>query len=75
VRQDEQNVNEIQHAPEIRINRARLHHVVVIVHSIDLQEPGEPQHRVAAEIKLQEIERQQRQQIENEGLGLEVVTG
>lgn len=73
--QDEQYVNEIQHAPEIRIDRARLHHVVVIIHSIDLQEPGEPQHRVAAEIHLQQIERDQRQQIEDKGLGLDIMTG
>jgi len=68
VRQYEQNVNEVQHAPEIRIDGARFHHIVVIVHPIDLEEPGEPQHRIAAEVHLEQIERQERQQVQNERL-------
>lgn len=68
-------MNEIQHAPQIWVDGARLHHVIIIVHAIDLEEPGETEHRVGAEMHLHQVQRQQRQQIEHEGLGLEVVAG
>ena len=73
--QYQQYMYKIQHTPQVRINRPRFDHVVVIVHAIDLEEPREPEHRIATEVHLKQIEWQQRQQVQHERLGLEIMTG
>lgn len=75
VRQYQQYVDEIEHSPEIGIDRSRFDHVVVIVDPVDLEEPWKPEHWITAQIDLQQIERQQSQHIEDERFRLEVMAG
>jgi len=43
-------MNKIQHTPEIWINRARFHHIIIIVHPVDFEES---QHWIAAKDYLE----------------------
>jgi hypothetical protein len=36
-------VDQVHDSPDVRVHRPRLNHVVVAVHSVRLQEPGDPE--------------------------------
>ena len=73
VRQHEQDVDEVDDAPQVGVDGAGLHHVVVVVHAVGLEEAGEAQDGVDAHVELQQVQRQQRAQVEQKGAGLHVV--
>lgn len=52
----QQYVNKVEHSPKVRVNCPRLDDVVELYHPIDLEEPGKPEHRIATEVQLEQVQ-------------------
>lgn len=73
--QEKKNVKEIEHTIGVRIDCSRFLQIVELKCSIDFEETGKAENRNRAELDLKNIQRRQREKIDEKSRRVQVIHG